>query len=298
MNGVLLVDKPSGMTSHDVVDRIRKAAKTRKVGHTGTLDPNATGLLILCIGAATRLSDFLTGMNKTYAGEMTFGVVTGSYDADGEVLEENDVPDISEEQLQCEFDAFTGTFDQIPPMVSAVKVGGKRLYKLARQGETIERPAREVTVSRFELDSLNLPKATFTLDCTSGTYVRSLCHDIGQRLGCGAMLSTLRRTHVGKHDIANALELDAFQNPEDVESRLLDMGAVLDLPSVIANRDGQKLVCSGNQINPSHLEDTPPEDPCCLQIKTRSGQLLALADLENRATGTWIQPRKVFPTDD
>ncbi|MFP6583122.1 MAG: tRNA pseudouridine(55) synthase TruB [Candidatus Hydrogenedentota bacterium] len=298
MNGILLVDKPAGMTSHDVVDRIRKAAQMRKVGHTGTLDPAATGLLILCLGAATRLSDYLVGMDKTYAGEMTFGVVSDSYDADGTVLEENEVPEIDSEQLRAEFAEFTGTFDQIPPMVSAVKVGGQRLYKLARQGETVERPSRSVTVPRFELESLSPPKATFSLDCTSGTYVRSLCHDIGQRVGCGAILSSLRRTRIGRHDVSNALELDQFQNPEDVQARLLDMGDVLDLPSVTANNDGQRLVCSGNQINPSHLLESPPEEPGCVQIKSRNGHLLALADLENRATGTWIQPRKVFPVEE
>jgi len=223
--------------------------------------------------------------------------VSDSYDADGTVLEENVVPEIDSNRLREEFARFTGTFDQTPPMVSAVKVGGQRLYKLAREGKTIERPSRSVTVSRFDLETLELPKATFDLDCTSGTYVRSLCHDIGQRIGCGAILSSLRRTRIGKHDVSDALELDKFQHPDDVQARLLDMGDVLDLPSVTATSDGQRLVCSGNQINPTHLIGAPPEEPGCVQIKSQNGRLLALADLENRPTGTWIQPRKVFPIE-
>ena len=298
MNGLLLVDKPAGMTSHDVVARVRRVGKTKKVGHTGTLDPGATGLLILCIGAATRLSDYLTGMDKTYAGEMTFGVSTDSYDADGTVLEEHDVPEISDEELRERIAHYTGTFDQIPPMVSAVKVGGKRLYKLAREGQEVERPAREITVSEFMLESLSLPKATFTLSCTSGTYVRSLCHDIGQDFGCGAILSSLRRTHVGNFDIDDAIPLDDLEGPEHIAELLIPMGEALDLPAAILNGDGLRLVMSGNQVNPKQLLEDPPEEPGRIQLKSRNGHLIALADLEHRATGTWIQPRKVFPIED
>ena len=298
MNGLLLVDKPTGMTSHDVVARVRKVGKTKKVGHTGTLDPGATGLLVLCIGAATRLSDYLTGMEKVYTGEMTFGLVSDSYDADGKVLEEHEVPEITEEELRACMEKYTGTFDQIPPMVSAVKVGGQRLYKLARKGEEVERPSREVTVFDFTLDALELPKARFTLSCTSGTYVRSLCHDIGKDFGCGAILSSLRRTEVGNFDIADAVPLDALTEPGDVEERLIPMGEALDLPVAVLNGDGLRLVLSGNQINPKQLLEAPPEEPGRIQLMSRNGHLIALADLEHRATGTWIQPRKVFPIED
>lgn len=298
MNGILLVDKPSGMTSHDVVARIRKVGKTKKVGHTGTLDPGATGLLILCIGAATRLSDYLTGMDKVYAGEMTFGLVTDSFDADGNVREENDVPEITESQLQSRMEHYTGTFDQVPPMVSAVKVGGKRLYKMAREGKEVERPAREITVSEFRLEALELPKAVFTLSCVSGTYVRSLCHDIGQDLGCGAILSQLRRVQVGDFHVDDSIALDALEGPEDIEARLVPMSEALDLPTAVLNGDGLRLVLSGNQINPKQLLEPPPEEPGRIQLKSRNGHLIALADLEHRPTGTWIQPRKVFPLDD
>lgn len=294
MNGVLLVDKPSGMTSHDVVDHIRKAAKMRKVGHTGTLDPAATGLLIICLGSATRLSEHLTGMDKEYVGTMTLGITTGSYDADGEVVNESEVPHLSLDDLTSRLAPYTGTISQTPPMVSAVKVGGTRLYKLARKGEVVERPSREVTVSRFEIQEWLSPKATFVVGCTTGTYVRSLCHDIGQDIGCGAILSSLRRSAVGPHRVEDAAPLDALLTPEDVESRLLPMGAVLDMPTVTVTPQGVRMVLSGNQINPNQLTEDAPSDEGIVQIKSRNGELIALGDLEHRDTGIWIQPRKVF----
>ena len=164
MKGVLLLDKPAGMTSHDVVDHIRRAAQMRRVGHTGTLDPSATGLLIICVGEATRLSEHLTRLDKVYEGYLRFGVVTDSYDMDGKVLEENPVPDISPEEIQKAFDALTGEIQQVPPMVSAVKVGGQRLYKMARKGETIERKPRKVTVKEFRLLDYDPPLARFRVE--------------------------------------------------------------------------------------------------------------------------------------
>ena len=294
MNGILLVDKPSGMTSHDVVDRIRKAAQQRKVGHTGTLDPAATGLLIICLGAATRLSEHLTGMDKEYAGTIKFGITTDSYDADGTIQDESEVPAFSKDELIEYLTPYTGTIEQTPPMVSAVKVGGKRLYKLARKGEVVERPSREVTVSRFEIQHWESPTATFLMQCTTGTYVRSLCHDIGQDIGCGAILSSLRRTAVGMHRVEDSTPLDDFQTPEDVESKLLSMGSVLNMPSVTVTPQGLRMVLSGNQINPNQLTEDAPDTPGLVQIKSRSGDLVALADLEHKPSGTWIQPRKVF----
>lgn len=294
MNGILLVDKPSGMTSHDVVNCIRKAANMRKVGHTGTLDPAATGLLIICLGTATRLSENLTGMNKEYAGTMKLGVMTDSYDVDGTIQEEAEVPELTLDELCGYVAPYTGEIEQIPPMVSAVKVGGKRLYKLARKGEVVDRPSREVTVSRFDILDWKSPLATFLIQCTTGTYVRSLCHDIGQDIGCGAILSSLRRTAVGSHRVDDAIALDDFRTPEDVEAHLMSMGSVLDMPSVTVTPQGVRMVMSGNQINPNQLTEDAPDESGPVQIKSRSGELLALADLEHRPTGTWIQPRKVF----
>jgi tRNA pseudouridine55 synthase len=199
MNGLLLVDKPAGITSHDVVDRIRRAAGTRKVGHTGTLDPGATGLLVLCLGVATRLSEHLTGLDKVYEGAMRLGLVTDSYDMDGKVTAESPVTaNLTMADIQSACDRFAGEIMQVPPMVSAVKVGGERLYKRARQGEVVERAARQVTVREFHVLSYKAPDAQIRVRCTRGTYVRSLCHDVGQALGCGAILASLRRTFVGQ----------------------------------------------------------------------------------------------------
>jgi len=204
MKGILLVDKPAGMTSHDVVDRIRRAARMKRVGHTGTLDPAATGLLIICLGPATRLSEHFTALEKSYEGVMRLGIETSSYDLDGEVVAEKEVPTLDAARIQAECDGFTGQISQVPPMVSAVKVAGERLYKLARKGEVVERPARQVTVREFNVLNFAAPDATVRVTCSSGTYVRSLCHDVGQRLGCGAVLASLRRTSVGRHSVASA----------------------------------------------------------------------------------------------
>lgn len=294
MNGVLLVDKPSGMTSHDVVDRIRKATKIRRVGHTGTLDPSATGLLIICIGSATRLSDHLTGMSKEYTGTLRLGLTTHSYDADGTLESEDDVPELSQSELEEYLQPYTGTIEQIPPMVSAVKVGGKRLHKLAREGKTVERKPRTVTVKDFTINNWATPNATFTVNCTSGTYVRSLCHDIGQDIGCGGILASLRRTAIGAHHVDNATPLDDLNNYDAVAEKLLPMSEVLDMPEITLTSQGLRMVTSGNQINPNQVTGDIPESIGWIQIKSANGDLVALGQIDHRETGTWIQPRKVF----
>lgn len=294
MTGLLLVDKPAGITSHDVVDHIRKAAKMRRVGHTGTLDPAATGLMIVCLGPATRLSEHLTGLDKTYEGVMRLGIETNSYDADGEVVAEHAIPDTNLEELQLLCDRFVGDIEQVPPMVSAVKVGGERLYKLARKGEVVERPARAVTIHRFEVLSYDAPDARILVSCTSGTYVRTLCHDVGQLLGCGAILAQLRRTKVGNHDVAEALPMEDFQTPEDVEQRLLPMGEALDLPEVVVRRSGMSALHHGNPLSNLDLKEACPVRDGWVQIKNDAGRLLALGLAQGNAMGVEIQPKRVF----
>lgn len=294
MTGVLLVDKPSGMTSHDVVDRVRKASGIRRVGHTGTLDPNATGLLVLCLGKATRLSEHLTGLDKTYEGTMRFGQVTDSYDSDGEVVEEHPVPDLTIAQIQEICNRFVGEIDQLPPMVSAVKVGGQRLYKMARKGEVVERTPRRVTVYEFTVLSYEAPEAQIRVQCTSGTYVRALCHDVGQILGCGAILSALRRTQVGKHDVSEAATLEELTSPEVVKERLLPMGQALDFPEVIIKPASSAIVLSGGSLSQRDLDKTCEESEGWVQVKTGSGKLLALGVLEPTAAGARIHSKRVF----
>ena len=294
MKGVLLLDKPAGITSHDVVDRVRRAAHTRRVGHTGTLDPSATGLLIICVGEATRLSEYLTRLDKVYKGYLRFGVVTDSYDMDGKVLEENPVPELDSDAIQEAFDAFSGEIEQVPPMVSAVKVGGKRLYKMARKGETVERKARKVTVKEFRLLGYEAPLAQFRVECTSGTYVRALCHDVGQTLGCGATLDSLRRVAVGRHRVEDAIPGDDFQNEEDVYEHLMAMGEALDLPEVVVRPKGEHLVASGGTLHRAELKSDCPVTEGWIQIKSERGELLALAQVEKGPVEIQVLPRRVF----
>lgn len=294
MRGILLVDKPSGMTSHDVVDCIRKATGIRRVGHTGTLDPAATGLLILCLGTATRLSDFLVGMDKTYEGTLLLGTVSASHDLDGEILEENEVPDLTAEDVQNVFDDYTGVIMQVPPMVSAVKVGGKRLYKLAREGKTVEREARPVTVREFSLLNFESPRVAFRMSCTRGTYARTLCHDVGAVLGCGGALAELRRTHVGQHAVADAGSLDSFKTPEDVTARLIPMENALDLPDVIVRSFGKKTVASGGTLGRHDLSAECPVEAGWVQVKTEGGELLAVGEVHKVGQAVQIQPKRVF----
>lgn len=294
MKGILLVDKPPGLTSHDVVDRVRKAAGIRRVGHTGTLDPGATGLLILCLGTATRLSEHLTGLDKVYEGYMRLGVVTDSYDMDGAILEENPVPALGAEDIQRVFDQYTGDILQTPPMVSAVKVGGERLYKKARKGETVERQPRPVTVREFVLLDYSPPLAYFRACCTRGTYVRSLCHESGQTLGCGAVVDSLRRTSVGKHSVEDALPLDAFEDEESVRERLLPMSDALELPEVIVGPGGRKRVASGVTLRRKDLTSDCPVREGWVQLKSESGELLALAQIHVDPLGPGLLPRRVF----
>jgi len=208
LDGALLIDKPSGPTSHDVVDAIRRQFRIKKVGHCGTLDPNATGLLIIVLGRGTKLSEKLMGDDKVYEGTMKFGETTDSYDSDGELVASLPVPPITLYELNTSAATFIGDQMQVPPMVSAIKKNGVPLYKLARKGIEVEREPRLIHIYNFRFTDYQEPIATFKLASTKGTYVRSIAHDLGQKLGCGAHLTTLRRSVSGKFDVADATPLD------------------------------------------------------------------------------------------
>lgn len=210
LDGALLVDKPAGCTSHDVVDRIRRKFGIKKVGHCGTLDPNATGLLIIVLGRGTKLSEKLMSDDKVYEGDIKFGETTDSYDTDGKVTATAPVPPLTLDQLNEAAATFIGDLQQIPPMVSAKKQGGVALYKLARKGIEVVREPRLVHIYNYRFTAYAEPLAKFRVACTKGTYVRSLAHDLGAKLGCGAHLATLRRVTSGKWDVADALTLDAI----------------------------------------------------------------------------------------
>jgi len=204
-SGVLLIDKAPDMTSHDVVAIARRALNTKKIGHCGTLDPMATGLLMLVIGRATKIQDLLMSEDKEYVGTLTLGAVTSTQDRQGEVLESKPVPAFSEEEIRAAFDAFTGEFEQLPPMVSAIKKDGVPLYKLARKGQEVERALRPVRVTGYQVTRIELPEVDFIVNCTKGFYVRTYAHDIGAKLGCGGHLSALRRTRSGKFTLERAV---------------------------------------------------------------------------------------------
>ncbi len=294
-DGILLVDKPQGMTSHDVVDVLRKVTGLRRIGHTGTLDPRATGLLVMCLGQATRLSQYLSGLDKTYEGAMQLGRTTVSHDLDGEVVDERPIPSgLTLKDLQDVCDRFTGDIRQVPPMVSAIKIGGKRLYKMARQGQEIERPARAITVHSFTVTRWDPPYADLVVSCSSGAYVRTLCNDAGQLLGCGAVLSRLRRTRVGNFDIGEALPLDAFQSPETVEQRMVSMDNALELPVVIVDRTQEQTVRTGGTVSGLAITGVEPGHSGLVQVKNKRGKLIALALAAPTAAGSRIQPKSVF----
>jgi len=210
LDGALLVDKPVGPTSHDIVDRIRRHFKIQKVGHAGTLDPNASGLLIILLGRGTKLSEKLMTDDKVYEGTIKFGETTDSYDADGKLLGTKSIPPLTLTELNEAAAQFVGDQMQVPPMVSAVKKDGVPLYKLARKGIEVERKPRLIHIYSFAFSAYNPPLATFRMACTKGTYVRSIAHELGEKIGCGAHLATLRRTVSGKFEIADAISMDAL----------------------------------------------------------------------------------------
>jgi len=210
MDGILVLDKPRGWTSHDVVARVRQLTKIKRVGHTGTLDPMATGVLIVCLGQATRVVEYMVGHDKRYTATVRLGIETDTYDAQGQVVARRPV-DVSESALRESLEAFVGDLRQVPPMFSAIKQAGRKLYDLARQGIEVEREPRSMTIHSIDLIGFDPPDATIDVRCSAGTYIRSLAHDLGRRLGCGAHLSMLTRTAAGDFTLAQAVSLEAFE---------------------------------------------------------------------------------------
>src|SRR3954454_7645847 len=223
MEGILLVDKPRDHTSHDVVARLRGKLKMKRIGHAGTLDPMATGLLIMLVGKATRVSQYLVSLDKEYEGTIELGKVTDTQDADGEVMETRPVPPLAEAEVATTIKGFLGDQYQTPPMYSAIKIDGVPLYKSARKGEDVEREPRFIRVQNWDITRFGLPQFDFRLRCTKGTYVRTLAHVLGPKLGCGAHLAALRRTATDKFNVAQALTMEQIQalTLPEIEKRLI-----------------------------------------------------------------------------
>lgn len=209
-SGIINVYKEAGYTSFDVVARLRGILKIKKIGHTGTLDPDATGVLPVCVGKATKLCDMLTDKDKVYECVMMLGVETDTYDLSGRILERNSVT-ASEAEIVAAINSFVGDIMQVPPMYSALKVNGKKLYELAREGKEVERKARPVTIFSIDILNISLPEVSIRIHCSKGTYIRSLCHDVGEKLGCGCAMKSLIRTRVSMFDIADARTLDEIE---------------------------------------------------------------------------------------
>ncbi len=233
LDGILLIDKPAGCTSHDVVDRVRRKLKMKRIGHAGTLDPLATGLLIILVGKSTKASQYLISLDKEYEATMLLGQTTDSQDADGQIITTQEVPNFSREQIESALNTFLGDQFQLPPMFSAKKINGVPLYKLARKGEEVERQPRFIHISEIELTDFSLPKISFSTTCSKGTYVRTIAHDIGQKLSCGAHLIQLRRTATDKFKVENALSLETLEEMPIADIRKYLIPTHKAIPSLI-----------------------------------------------------------------
>lgn len=286
LSGVLVIDKPSGPTSHDVVARVRRAIGETRIGHTGTLDPLATGVLALVVGRATRLAQFLSSDEKEYRATVRLGMSTPTYDAEGIGTAGDRTsrlqPDVSDGDLESALTHFRGTYLQTPPPYSAKKVAGVRAYHHARKQQVVELKPVEVTVRVLDLVQADATRVELRLVCSSGFYVRTLAHELGQRLGCGAYLEALRRTRAGDFTLEQAVALDAVQaDPGLAASRLVPSADLLPgFPRVALNEAGARRVRNGNSVGPEHVTGAMPIAgfPAKIRLFDPSGGLLALAD--------------------
>jgi tRNA pseudouridine55 synthase len=285
--GVLCVDKPLGMTSHDVVNRIRRLAGLRRVGHAGTLDPLATGVLLLCLGRATRLIEYMVGHDKVYETTVRLGQTTATYDAEGEVVVERPFRHLTLSQIEEALQPFRGDIQQQPPLYSAIKQGGQPLYKLARQGKTeVVRPFRPVTIHELALLNWEPPHLSLRIGCSSGTYIRSLGYDLGEALGCGGHLSALRRLAVGDFGLETAVPL-ADLTPDNMTDYLLPPDtAVRHLPRLELTETAAEAILQGKVI-----PQTSPATAKLARAYNLSGQFLGIVGSQDDA---WVA-RKMFP---
>jgi tRNA pseudouridine55 synthase len=293
--GVLIVHKEAGWTSHDVVAKVRALLKESKVGHAGTLDPTATGVLPVLVGRATRIAEYLVDWDKEYRAQLRLGEATDTQDATGRLLASIDPSGITEGDLQTVLTRFRGTQQQLPPMFSAVKVGGQRLYKAARAGKTIDRAERSIVIHELELVSLNGRDATLRIVCSKGTYVRTLCADIGQALGVGGHLATLERRRVGPLSIEQALTIDQVAShleASTLASQFLSLDELLfELPTVVVNEEQAQRILHGAPVYP--VVSGQALAASMVRLKNESGRLLAIGAHDRTGLGA-IKVHKVL----
>ena len=275
MHGILLIDKPAGLTSHDVVQQVRRLCGTRKVGHAGTLDPMATGVLVVAVGDGTKILQFLHADNKSYRATFRLGLTTDTLDITGEVLQERALPSDCPERLTQVCAGFRGEIEQVPPMFSALKKNGVPLYKLARKGEEVERKARPVTIERLEITAIDLPYVTIEVDCSKGTYIRSLIDDIGAALGCGACLTALRRLRSGRFRLEDCLDWQQIQQASP--------SGMVSLPEALGDLAAVQVIESATVTLAHGIPPTLEEVEGALQLEvgelvriTSHGQLAAI----------------------
>ncbi|MBN1200718.1 MAG: tRNA pseudouridine(55) synthase TruB [Anaerolineae bacterium] len=288
--GLLNINKPQGPTSHDLVARVRRGTHVKKVGHAGTLDPMATGVLVLCLGPATRLSEYIMGSPKTYRARVFFGVETDTYDAEGQVTARHDTP-VTRETVEAALDGFRGEIDQVPPMYSAIRQDGKRLYDLARAGQQVERPPRRVTIHHLAPVEWALPVVTLEVVCSPGTYIRSLAYDLGRAVVAGAHLAGLERTASGRFTVTDAVTWDDLRAAMDAgtwQAVLLPPDlALAGAPAVHLDADAAQRVRQGGMIPADEAAAGPGEQARAYDPDGRFFAVLA-------RRGAYWKPHKVF----
>lgn len=296
INGIIVVNKEAGYTSHDVVAKMRGICGQRKIGHTGTLDPMATGVLPVCLGSATKLCDMLADRDKEYEAELLLGAETDTQDVTGKVLAEHTVG-VSEEDIYHCAASFVGEYLQTPPMYSALKVNGRKLYELARAGKEVERAARRVTIHSLEILKVSLPVAAMRVSCSKGTYIRTLCADMGERLGCGGVMRSLKRTRVGGFALEDAFLLEELQRRKDegtLETAVIPVDSIFSgCPALHAREDCVRLLDNGNAILPEQtLEGEVHAPGAWVRMYRHDGRFAGV--YAYRQERKWYKPIKMF----
>ncbi len=295
ISGVLVIDKPTGMTSHDVVNAVRRGTGIRRVGHTGTLDPRASGVLVILVGPAVRLSEYISASDKRYQAIIRMGTATDTYDAEGAFTRDEVPVDVTEEQFDAELKKFEGEIEQTPPAYSAVKVGGRKAYEMARKGEKVELEPRMIQVHHLEVLEWATPEVVVDVHCSSGTYIRSLANDLGEVLGCGAYLVGLRRTKNGRFSLRDSTPLrkleESFERGDWYKHLIPAAESLSDWPSIVLDADGVETIRHGQRLK---VEADHPEDEMVRGISEADELVALMKKVEGADGGFEWQPKKVF----